>query len=221
MATASCAAHQAFNGVFEGLFLTGVHPRLHCRVTGKFAPSQPDSGAPHLITERLFVQVVESRGRLERAAFHSDRNRPVRRIQYVQKQTDAHRPNENATHRARLDQADTSAAFDACGRKAKENAATETTANKGGSTPRRESENNAAEFPAETAAGPQGPGTGRLSIISFWSRFPDRDCEGTIARAPSSGVRPFRRRCIFSSDAWKAVHGHPWSRNGLQGRRIC
>jgi hypothetical protein len=69
MATASCAAYQAFNGVFEGLFLTGVHPPLHCRVTGKFAPSQPDSGAPHLITERLFVQVVESKGRLEKGGF--------------------------------------------------------------------------------------------------------------------------------------------------------
>jgi hypothetical protein len=73
-----------------------------------------------------------------------------------------HRSNENATHRARLDNADTGAAFDASGRRAKEDAATEKTTNKGGSNPRRKSENNAAEFPAKAAGSPQGVSTTRL-----------------------------------------------------------
>jgi hypothetical protein len=83
-------------------------------------------------------------------------NRSTRRVQDAQKQTNRHRPNENATHRARLDNGDTSAAFDASGRRAKEDAATEKTTNKGGSNPRRKSENNAAEFPAKAAGSPEG-----------------------------------------------------------------
>jgi hypothetical protein len=77
----------------------------------------------------------------------------------VQKQTNAHRPNENATHRAWLDDAYTSATYDAnCGKGSEDAAyaATETTANKDGSSPRRESENNAAELPAEAAGCPEG-----------------------------------------------------------------
>jgi hypothetical protein len=68
---------------------------------------------------------------------------------------DAPRPNENATYRERLDNADTSVAYDADGRRAKEDAATEETINKDGSSPRRKSENN-AEFPAKTAGSPEG-----------------------------------------------------------------
>jgi hypothetical protein len=56
----------------------------------------------------------------------------------------------------RLDHADTSAAFNAGGRKAKEDAATEKTTNKGRSNPRRKSENNAAEFPAKAAGSSEG-----------------------------------------------------------------
>jgi hypothetical protein len=76
-----------------------------------------------------------------------------------------HRSNKNATHRARLDNADTGAAFDASGRRAKEDAATEKTTNKGRSNPRRKSENNAAEFPAKAAGSPQGLSTTLPTII--------------------------------------------------------
>jgi hypothetical protein len=54
----------------------------------------------------------------------------TRRVQDAQKQTNVHRPNENATHRAWLDNADTSAAYDASCGKGNEDAATETTAHK-------------------------------------------------------------------------------------------
>jgi hypothetical protein len=54
------------------------------------------------------------------------------------------------------DHADTSAASDANGRRAKEDAAAEKTTNKDGSSPRRESENNATGFPAEAAGRPEG-----------------------------------------------------------------
>jgi hypothetical protein len=65
-----------------------------------------------------------------------------------------YRPDENATGRARLDNADTSVANDAGGGKANGAAATEAT-NKDRSGPRRESENHAAEFVAETAGSPE------------------------------------------------------------------
>jgi hypothetical protein len=96
--------------------------------------------------------------------------------------------------------------------------ATEERADKDGSNPRGEGKNNAAEFPAKTAGCPEGLITARPSImktLSFWSRFPDRACEGTTVRAPSIGVRLFRPRRTFSSDAWKAVYGRLSSRNGL------
>jgi len=64
------------------------------------------------------------------------------RVQDAQRQTNIYRSNDNATPRARLD-ADTRAAYDAnCG-KGSEDAATETTADKDRSSPRRQSENNA------------------------------------------------------------------------------
>jgi hypothetical protein len=66
------------------------------------------------------------------------------------------KPLMDATRRARLDSADTSAAFDASGRRTKEDAATEKTANKGGSNPRRKSEDNAAQFPPKAAGSSEG-----------------------------------------------------------------
>jgi hypothetical protein len=70
--------------------------------------------------------------------------------------TIALRSNEDATYRERLDVADTSAAYDANGRRAKKDYATETTADKDRSSPRRESENNAAKLHAKTARSSEG-----------------------------------------------------------------
>jgi hypothetical protein len=75
------------------------------------------------------------------------------RIHDAQKQA-TYRPDENATDRARLDNADTRVANDAGGRKGNEAAATEAT-NKERSGPRRESEIDAAELIAETAGSPE------------------------------------------------------------------
>jgi hypothetical protein len=91
-------------------------------------------------------------------------------VEDAQKQTNAHRPNENATHRAWLDDAYTNATYDAnCG-KSSEVAAYETQANKARSSPRRESANNAAELPAEAAGCPEGPKfqywTAQLMLVS-------------------------------------------------------
>jgi hypothetical protein len=83
-----------------------------------------------------------------------ERIRQQRVIYYAQKQT-TYRPHENATCRARLGNADTSVANDASGRKGNEPVATEATTNKDRSSPRRESENNAAELVAETAGSPE------------------------------------------------------------------
>jgi hypothetical protein len=158
------------------------------------------------------------------------RNRSTRRVQDAEKQTNPHRPNENATHRARLDNADTSAAFDASGRRAKEDAATEKATNKDGSNPRRKSENNAAEFPAKAAGSPQGLSTTLPTIIETL-RESKRLVSGVQllielakerqARAPSIGVGLYRPRWIFSSDAWNAVRGRLSPRNGLLELRIC
>jgi hypothetical protein len=57
------------------------------------------------------------------------RIRQQRVIYDAQKQT-TYRPHENATYRARLDNADTSVANDASGRKGNEAVATEATTNK-------------------------------------------------------------------------------------------
>jgi hypothetical protein len=82
---------------------------------------------------------------------------------YAQKQIN-YRPNENATYRARLDNADTSAANDANCRKGSEDAATEAGNNKDRSGPCRESENNAAELLAETAGHSEGPTAEKIEL---------------------------------------------------------
>jgi hypothetical protein len=74
--------------------------------------------------------------------------------QHAPRQTDD-RPNENATARARLDHALTSAA-NANGRKGEENSTTKAKANKNGSSAGRKGQNNAAQFVAETAGSPEG-----------------------------------------------------------------
>jgi hypothetical protein len=74
-------------------------------------------------------------------------------IHDAQKQA-TYRPDENATDRARLDNADTRVANDAGGGKGNGALATEAT-NKDRSGPRREGENNAAELVAETAGSPE------------------------------------------------------------------
>jgi len=70
----------------------------------------------------------------------------------------------------------------------------------------------------ENNAKPKWTHTEKPSPAS-WSR--DRGCEGTLVLPPSSGARPFHPRGTSWSDARKAVHGLPWSLNGLQERRIC
>jgi hypothetical protein len=93
-----------------------------------------------------------------------DSSRSTRRVQDAQKQTKIYRLNDNATPRTRLD-ADTRAAYDAnCG-KGSEDA--ETTADKGGSSPRRQSENNAEKLPAEAARCPKGQNTALVSGVDF------------------------------------------------------
>jgi hypothetical protein len=84
-----------------------------------------------------------------------ERVRQERVILHAQKQND-YRPNENATHRARLDNGYTSATNDANGRKDKEGAKTKATTNNDGSNPRREGENNAAQLLADAAESPEG-----------------------------------------------------------------
>ena len=74
---------------------------------------------------------------------------------HAPRQTDD-RPNENAAPRARLDNALTSAANDAYGRKAEEGVTTKAKANKNRSFAGRKGENNAAQFIAETAGSPEG-----------------------------------------------------------------
>jgi hypothetical protein len=131
-----------------------------------------------------------------------ERIRPQRVIHDAQTQT-THRPHENATYRARLDNADPGVANDAGGRKGNEAVATEATTNKGRSSPRRESENNAAELVAETAGRLEWANAAPpIEPVSFWSRFPDRDGEGKTVLPPLIGVHLFRPRCTFSSDAW-------------------
>jgi hypothetical protein len=95
-----------------------------------------------------------------------ERIRQQRVIYDAQKQT-TYRPHENATYRARVYDADAGAAYDASGRKGNEDAATETTANKDGSGPRRESENNAGQLPTEAAGCPKALNAGLISGINF------------------------------------------------------
>ena len=95
-----------------------------------------------------------------------DSSRSTRRVQDAEKQTKIYRPNDNATPRTRLD-ADTRAAYDAnCG-KGGEDAATETRADKGGSSPRRQSEKNAEELPAEATGCSKGQNTALVSGVDF------------------------------------------------------
>jgi len=67
----------------------------------------------------------------------------------------------------RLDHADTRAAYDANCRKGSADAATETAAHKDGSSPRRQSENNPEELPAEAARRPKGQNAALVSGIDF------------------------------------------------------
>jgi hypothetical protein len=88
------------------------------------------------------------------ADFAFERMRQERVNHHAPRQTD--RPNENAAPRARLDNALTSAANDAYGRKAEEGVTTKAKANKNRSVAGRKGENNAAQFVAETAGSPEG-----------------------------------------------------------------
>ena len=83
----------------------------------------------------------------------------------AQKKPNIYRPNDNATRWARLDNADPRAACHANRGKGSEGAATETTADKDGSSTRRQSENNAEELAAEAAGGPKGQHTALVSGV--------------------------------------------------------
>ena len=85
---------------------------------------------------------------------------PKRVISHAQKQT-SHRPDENATSRARLDNADTSFAYDANDRKKDEvDATTKSKTDEDRSCQGREGENNAAQLFTETAGGFEGLASG-------------------------------------------------------------
>ena len=87
--------------------------------------------------------------------FHN-RDRSTLGVLDAQKKTNGrHRSNEDATRRKRLDSADTSAALDADGRSAREDAATEKGADQDGGNPLREGKNNATEFLAKAARSPE------------------------------------------------------------------
>ena len=75
-------------------------------------------------------------------------------IYHVQRQTDRW-PDENATDRACVDNADAHVAYAASGRKGQDVDGAQTEIDKGGPSPRRKGENNAAELLAETAGCPQ------------------------------------------------------------------
>jgi hypothetical protein len=154
-----------------------------------------------VINFRLFGQPVPWVSLRRRVLRRLERIRQQRVIYDAQKQT-TYRPHDNTTYRARLDNADTSIANDASGRQGNEAVATEATTNKDRSSPRRKSENNAAELLAETAGSPEWANTALpIELVSFWSPFPGRDCEGRTILPPLIGVHLFRRRGTFSSDA--------------------
>jgi hypothetical protein len=113
-------------------------------------------------------------GRLRDLPF--ERIGPKRVIYHAQKQT-SHRPDENATYRARLDNADTSSAYDANDRKKDEDGATtKSKTNEDGSCQDREGENNAAQLFAETAGSFEGLGSGiNFPIQSAKVRQPFHD----------------------------------------------
>jgi hypothetical protein len=93
---------------------------------------------------------VGPRGRVFCLLF--ERNRRDRVIFYAQRRTN-YRPNENTAYRARLDK---DHAHDANRRKLEEGATTKAKTDKDASSPRRESENNAAQLLADTAGSPEG-----------------------------------------------------------------
>ena len=134
-----------------------------------------------------------------------------------QKQTINRRPDERAAQRSHLHRA--KPAGDANDWRRQEDAPAERPTGQGSRSARREGKNYAAQFSAEAARSPKALIAPARCLFSFWSQSPGRDREGTIVHAPSGGARPFRHRCIISSDASKAVRGLPWSRNGLQACR--
>jgi hypothetical protein len=83
-------------------------------------------------------------------------------IYHAQKQT-SYRPDENATYWSRLDNGDTSPAYDANDRKKDEDGVTRSKTNEDGSRQGREGENIAAQLFAETA----GSFEGLVSGIDF------------------------------------------------------
>jgi len=96
-------------------------------------------------------QGLNARGALK--VRRNERNRRERVIYHAQKQTDD-RSNANATYPAHCDHADTD--DDANDRKSSEGVKTKANTNTDGSSPRRESENNAAQLLAKTAGSPEG-----------------------------------------------------------------
>jgi len=75
-------------------------------------------------------------------------------------------------------------------------------------------------IPCGSSDKPKSANSGHRCLFSFWSQLPGPAREGTTVHAPSSGARLSRPLDAIPSDAWKAVHGPPWSRNGLQACRI-
>ena len=123
-------------------------------------------GRNHWPTVAVTVVASVVRKAPERARF-IDSSNSTRRVQDVQKQTEIYWANDNAAPRTRLDNVDTRAADDAdCGKGSKAGPA-ETTANKGGSSPRGQSENNAEELPAEAAGCSKGQDDALVSGIDF------------------------------------------------------
>jgi hypothetical protein len=115
----------------------------------------------------LPVSVSGLKGDPKGSPFCIDRQCSTCGVQDAQKQTDAYRPNENAIRRAWLDNPDTRAAYDAnCG-KIRADAATETTADKGGGSPSRQGDNHAAKLPPETARRPKAQDAALVSGIDF------------------------------------------------------
>jgi hypothetical protein len=108
----------------------------------------------------------------------------------AQTQTHICRPNEHAACRARLDRAYTIAADDADGRRAKEDAVPQKTANENGSGPGCEGTNNAPKFVTEAAAGPEGLTLRRLDSVRHSAA---RNCASVDARLrvdPESTAKP-------------------------------
>jgi hypothetical protein len=111
------------------------------------APAPPRAGAISLtLAAGHWGQIPPGPG------FCLERTRQERVIQHAENQAN-YRPNENAAPSARLDSDDTN---DAHGRKGDEGATTRANANKDGSSSRREGENHAAGFVAETAGSSEG-----------------------------------------------------------------